>query len=483
MSRERLSPGVVDYEDANSDYASKPVGYNVDGVDFNAALEQAKQQQQQQGGGEFVPEEDEFDEDDAVSDVEVKQVELDAACRVVDDDAEEYPGVKWISKEKELFVPFVADPDRPIGMRGIVLDKKYGGAKFVDKDMIQKQKGVLTDLLRQMGQNIMQGKSVINISLPVRIFEARSFLQRIADVWAYAPCYLTKAARAKDPVERLKYVVTFLVAGLHRNTLQYKPFNPILGETYQAAFRDGSRIYCEQVSHHPPVSAFQVFGPDGLWKYYGHHEYIASFRPNGMLAGQEGPNTVEFQDGTKITFSYPHVKLSGAMFGERLFNYTDTLVFEDKKNNLRCDVVINPDALSGLKSWISYAKTLSDTIRGGIRRGVGQPFDKDDVDSRVCTLDGSWLGGISFDGKSYWKMGEWAIHEPVEPSANVLPSDCRFREDLIALKAGDENLSQSEKQRLEDIQRRDRRLRQQHQERVRQVRQRHERQKAHKHHH
>src|SRR4051812_6525177 len=32
-----------------------------------------------------------------------------------------------------------------------------------------------------------QGISVINISLPVRIFEPRSFLQRLSDVWQYAP--------------------------------------------------------------------------------------------------------------------------------------------------------------------------------------------------------------------------------------------------------------------------------------------------------
>ncbi len=40
-----------------------------------------------------------------------------------------------------------------------------------------------------------------------------------------------------------------------------KPFNPILGETWQASLSDGSAICIEQISHHPPVSAFHIEGP------------------------------------------------------------------------------------------------------------------------------------------------------------------------------------------------------------------------------
>lgn len=38
-----------------------------------------------------------------------------------------------------------------------------------------------------------------------------------------------------------------------------KPFNPILGETYQA-FIDGCPIYGEQTSHHPPISSLLMVG-------------------------------------------------------------------------------------------------------------------------------------------------------------------------------------------------------------------------------
>ena len=40
-------------------------------------------------------------------------------------------------------------------------------------------------------------------------------------------------------------------------------------QTWQAGAPDGSRIFLEQISHHPPVSAFQLLGPRGLYAFCG----------------------------------------------------------------------------------------------------------------------------------------------------------------------------------------------------------------------
>ena len=38
----------------------------------------------------------------------------------------------------------------------------------------------------------------------------------------------------------------------------HKPFNPILGETFQGVIGD-YEIAIEQISHHPPISAFEMW--------------------------------------------------------------------------------------------------------------------------------------------------------------------------------------------------------------------------------
>lgn len=49
-----------------------------------------------------------------------------------------------------------------------------------------------------------------------------------------------------------------MIGGLRRQTSTLKPFNPILGETFEGEYSCGARVFAEQISHHPPVSAWQV---------------------------------------------------------------------------------------------------------------------------------------------------------------------------------------------------------------------------------
>lgn len=68
---------------------------------------------------------------------------------------------------------------------------------------------------------------------------------------------LDKAAELEDPYERMVYVAAFAVSsygsGYYRAAS--KPFNPLLGETYECIREDkGFKYVAEQVSHHPPIS-------------------------------------------------------------------------------------------------------------------------------------------------------------------------------------------------------------------------------------
>ena len=53
---------------------------------------------------------------------------------------------------------------------------------------------------------------LVNFSVPVKMFEPRSYLQKLADVWVY-PRMLSQAADTSDPVERMKLVITWCAAG------------------------------------------------------------------------------------------------------------------------------------------------------------------------------------------------------------------------------------------------------------------------------
>ncbi|TTP11300.1 Oxysterol-binding protein 2 [Bagarius yarrelli] len=104
----------------------------------------------------------------------------------------------------------------------------------------------------------------------VNFNEPLSMLQRLSEDLEYSEL-LDKAARCENSLEQMCLVAAFSVSSysttVHRTA---KPFNPLLGETYELDRLDdyGYRSICEQVSHHPPAAAHHVISQRGwtLWQ-------------------------------------------------------------------------------------------------------------------------------------------------------------------------------------------------------------------------
>uniref|UniRef100_A0A673NKA0 Oxysterol-binding protein n=1 Tax=Sinocyclocheilus rhinocerous TaxID=307959 RepID=A0A673NKA0_9TELE len=130
------------------------------------------------------------------------------------------------------------------------------------------------------------GKDLSRVSMPVALNEPLSLLQRVSEELEYSEL-LDIANHTDDPFERMVYVAVFSISGYAwaswRN--RYKPFNPVLGETYENVREDhGFSYIAEQVSHHPPLSACHAesdnfsFWQDQRWKnkFWGKSVEIVS---------------------------------------------------------------------------------------------------------------------------------------------------------------------------------------------------------------
>lgn len=76
-------------------------------------------------------------------------------------------------------------------------------------------------------------------------------LQRLCEELEYSEL-LDKASELSDPYERMVYVAAFAVSSYGSSYFRAgsKPFNPLLGETYECIREDkGFRFVAEQVSH------------------------------------------------------------------------------------------------------------------------------------------------------------------------------------------------------------------------------------------
>ncbi|KAI4905810.1 hypothetical protein NFI96_017015 [Prochilodus magdalenae] len=109
------------------------------------------------------------------------------------------------------------------------------------------------------------GKELSKIPMPVNFNEPISMLQRLSEDLEYSEL-LDRGAKCQSSLEQMCYVAAFTVSSysttVHRTG---KPFNPLLGETYELdrLQESGYRSLCEQVSHHPPAAAHHAISERG----------------------------------------------------------------------------------------------------------------------------------------------------------------------------------------------------------------------------
>lgn len=117
-------------------------------------------------------------------------------------------------------------------------------------------------LVSFMRKNV--GKDLSTISMPVTANEPISALQRFAEVVEYSSLLDDAAAnKPRSSIERLIYVAAFAVSYLScirvKERAIRKPFNPMLGETFELVREDrGLRFLAEKVSHRPVRLAYQA---------------------------------------------------------------------------------------------------------------------------------------------------------------------------------------------------------------------------------
>ena len=78
------------------------------------------------------------------------------------------------------------------------------GLLYIDEEKKALGYRAVKYLVEKLGKNILHGKSVLNISFPVFLFDKRTLQMAFAYEQQLAPLYLTKAYFSKDKIERLK---------------------------------------------------------------------------------------------------------------------------------------------------------------------------------------------------------------------------------------------------------------------------------------
>ncbi|CAK70450.1 unnamed protein product (macronuclear) [Paramecium tetraurelia] len=314
---------------------------------------------------------------------------------------------------------------------------KKGGTACQDEKIIDLARSVGKNMIKQVGQKLLSGNfNLTTVSFPIKAMIPKSALEKTFMQTILFPLYMNKAASLQKPLERMKLSIVALISNYIQANSFLKPLNPILGETFEGGYEDGTQLYCEQISHHPPLSYFLVYGPKKSYKFFGYSLYEAKAGLNSLTILNHGKRTIQFPD-QKIVCTFSSEHYSGTFFGTMKNESQGALSFVDEVNNLNCIVQLG-----------KVKNKPTDYFEGEIKQGK----------TVLSKLFGSYMGFADFDGIRYWDA------RVIKPFAmqilkSNLDSDHTKRTDRICMIAGDMNKAQVEKERLEQSQRNDAALR------------------------
>jgi len=344
-----------------------------------------------------------------------------------------------------------------------------------DADSGVNTRDVLLNLIKSVGGKLKEGKilDLLKISRPAIISYPKTYLECMAGDFIYTE-FLSKAAEATDPIERLKYITAFYIAGLHVNPIEMGnngPLNPIIGETYFAEKEDGTKIWCEQISHHPPVTAYLLEEGQGAYRVYGTGETIAKMAGmNGIDAQRAGEVVIEFKDQAKIFVRCPEMRIDGLVMGDRTINYTKSFALIDQKNKVSAEINFNYVDVGTLGKMTSAFKsffrspTQSDKPLYDTFNVTFYSFDADKETNGIVKTEkskgsGSWLSYLEVDGDLLWKINTPVTQTWKTIEEKKLESDSSLRLDSKYIKEKNYDKAQKEKDLLENLQRADAKLR------------------------
>lgn len=311
------------------------------------------------------------------------------------------------------------------------------------------------------------GKDLSTISMPVSANEPTSLLQRVAEQLEYANLLDTAAKKSKAD-ERMLYVAAFAVSqfsgGRAKERAIRKPFNPLLGETFELVRGDhevpgGFRLIVEKVTHRPVRLAMQA--DSALWSFTQSPAPTQKFWGKSAELTTDGRVRIVLRlpDGTDERYSWniATMFLRNVVMGEKYVEPVGDMTVIKEGTGAKAAVEFRSKGMFGGRSEDVQIDTFNDD---------GQPTGK--------SLVGNWTNSLRMmDGKTagdeIWRVGSLVDNAAATygmtsfaatlneitalEKGKLPPTDTRLRQDQKFAEEG--NLDEAEvwKVKLEEAQR------------------------------
>jgi len=319
------------------------------------------------------------------------------------------------------------------------------------------------------------GKDLSKIPVPVNFSEPISFLQRLCEDFEYSEI-LDRASMCSDDFEQMALVAAFTVSSYSSTAIRAgKPFNPLLGETFEFDRREdlGWRCIAEQVMHHPPmVAQFCESDLGGGWKCWQEFTMKSKFKGKYLEVEPLGITHLEFKNsGNHYTWRKVKTVVHNIVIGKLWIDQHGEMEVVNHTKGIKCSMKFEPYSyFGGTPKKVTGSVTNSEEKVEWVLNGTwdskmegsqvkGEVLIKGKSSLEVESSKLLWKKNpIEPEAEKYYFFSKFAC-ELNEPEDQVAPTDSRLRPDQRLMEEGRWDEANTEKVRLEEKQRAVRRKR------------------------
>ncbi|XP_034028909.1 oxysterol-binding protein-related protein 2-like [Thalassophryne amazonica] len=345
------------------------------------------------------------------------------------------------------------------------------------------------------------GMELYKIAMPVEFNEPLSLLQRISEYMEHSHL-IHKACSLSDSIDRMQAVAAFAISAVASQWGRTgKPFNPLLGETYELVREEeGYRLISEQVSHHPPVSAFQAQSLKEEFEFHGSIYPKLKFWGKSLEAEPRGTMMLELLKWKEVyTWTNPVCCVHNIILGKLWIEQYGSMEILNHSTGEKCTLNFKPCGMFGKElhkvegyiqdrrkkkrrmiygKWTECMYSVDTKVyemhKKQEKKNVGdskklkqerscqceEADDMPEAQETVTVIPGSVLlwritPRPSHSSQMYNFTSFAMTLNELEPGMDrrLAPTDCRLRPDIRAMENGDIATASAEKERLEEKQR------------------------------
>lgn len=203
----------------------------------------------------------------------------------------------------------------------------------------------LWGLLKSFVGQLKIGDQITKISLPAEMCHPYSMLEMVA----YRQLSLFKVLyginEEEDALKRFLIVLKYFACLPRNESHNKKPWNPILGETHVAHVVDEvngrTEFIAEQISHHPPVSAFHLRNDQQTFEVSSNLAFTVKFSGNSAGVAVSGASLLSIGKKDEVySFSrcIPAMLVRNLVIGTKYIVWEGECIIKCEKTGLEAKV-------------------------------------------------------------------------------------------------------------------------------------------------